>query len=98
MVPSGEGGGGVMSTVIIMGSFFAILYFLLWRPQRQQQKRQEEMVRGLKRGDEVSTVGGIVGRIIHVKEDRLTIKTADDTRVVIERDKVSKKYASAEEE
>ena len=98
MVPSGEGGGGVMSTVIIMGSFFAILYFLLWRPQRQQQKRQEEMVRGLKRGDEVSTVGGIVGRIIHVKEDRLTIKTADDTRVVIERDKVSRKYAPAEEE
>ena len=87
-----------MPTLIIMMSFIAIFYFLLLRPQRMQQKRHEEMVKGLKRGDEVATAGGIVGRIIHVKDDRLTIKTADDTRVVIERDKVGKKLGSVSEE
>lgn len=96
MAPSEQ--GGIMPTLIIMMSFIAIFYFLLLRPQRTQQKRHEEMVKGLKRGDEVATVGGIVGRIIHVKDDRLTIKTADDTRVVIERDKVGRKLGSVSEE
>ncbi len=79
-------------------SFVAIFYFLLIRPQRQQQKSHEQMVAGLKRGDEIATMGGIVGRIVHVKEDRLTIKTGDDTRLVIERDKVSKKLGRGEDE
>ncbi len=87
----GEQGGGATGTVIMLVSFVAIFYFLLIRPQRQQQKRHEEMVRSLKRGDEIATLGGIVGQIIHVKDDRLTIKTADETRLVIERDKVAKK-------
>ena len=79
-------------------AFIAIFYFLLIRPQRQQQKRHQQMVRELRRGDEVSTVGGIVGRIVHVKDDRLTIKTADDPRLVIERDKVARKIATGSEE
>ncbi len=79
-------------------AFIAIFYFLLIRPQRQQQKRHEEMVKALRRGDEVSTVGGIVGRIVHIKEDRITIKTADDTRIVVEREKVARKLAAGEEE
>lgn len=79
-------------------SFVAIFYFLLIRPQRQQQKRHEAMVKNLRRGDEITTVGGIVGQIIHVKDDRLTIKTGDETRVVIERDKVARKLSVGDEE
>ncbi len=97
-VPSEQGGGGAMGTVIMLVAFIAIFYFLLIRPQRQQQKRHEEMVKALRRGDEVSTVGGIVGRIVHIKEDRITIKTADDTRIVVEREKVARKLAAGEEE
>jgi preprotein translocase subunit YajC len=87
-----------MSTFIMLAAFIAIFYFLLIRPQRQQQKRHEEMVKALRRGDEVSTLGGIVGRIVHIKEDRITIKTAEDTRLVIERDKVARKLAVGAEE
>ncbi len=87
-----------MGTFIMLGAFIAIFYFLLIRPQRQQQKRHEVMVQGLKRGDDVTTVGGIVGRIIHIKDDRLTIKTGEDTRLVVERDKVARKLASASDE
>jgi preprotein translocase subunit YajC len=98
MAPADGGGGGFTGTLIMLMAFVGIFYFLLIRPQRQQQKRHQEMVQSLKRGDEVATVGGIVGRIVHVKDDRLTIKTADDTRLVIERDKVARKFVTAAEE
>jgi preprotein translocase subunit YajC len=82
----------------MLAAFIGIFYFLLIRPQRQQQKRHREMIQSLRRGDDVSTVGGIVGRIVHIKEDRITIKTAEDTRVVVERDKVARKVAAGAEE
>jgi preprotein translocase subunit YajC len=97
-MPADQGGGSAAGTLIMLVMFVAIFYLLLIRPQRQQQKRHQEMVKSLRRGDEVSTVGGIVGKIIHVKDDRLTIKTADDTRLVIERDKVARKFAGEVEE
>ncbi len=87
-----------MGTFIMLFAFIAIFYFLLIRPQRQQQKRHEAMVKSLKRGDEVATVGGVVGKIIHIKDDRLTIKTGEDTRLVVERDKVARVFAPGEEE
>ncbi|UCF20984.1 MAG: preprotein translocase subunit YajC [Gemmatimonadota bacterium] len=93
-----EQGGGATGTLIMLFAFIGIFYFLLIRPQRQQQKRHQEMVKSLRRGDEVSTIGGIVGRIVHVKDDRLTIKTAEDTRLVVERDKVARKLAAGSEE
>ena len=96
--PGEQGGGGAIGTLIMLGSFIAIFYFLLIRPQRQQQKRHQAMVGGLKRGDEIVTVGGVIGRIVHVKDDRLTIKTAEDTRLVIERDKIGRKLGPGSEE
>lgn len=97
-MPAEQGGGGAAGTFIMLAAFIGIFYFLLIRPQRQQQKRHSEMIQSLRRGDDVATVGGIVGRIVHIKEDRLTIKTGEDTRVVVERDKVARKLAAAEEE
>lgn len=95
---SEQGGGGAMGTFIMLAAFIGIFYFLLIRPQRQQQKRHQEMVQSLRRGDEVTTIGGIVGRIVHIKEDRITIKTAEDTRLVVEREKVARKLAAGIEE
>ncbi|MFQ5889401.1 MAG: preprotein translocase subunit YajC [Gemmatimonadota bacterium] len=87
----GEGGANPFATLFMFGAIFAIFYFLLIRPQRQQQKAHEKMVRELARGDEVVTMGGIVGKIIHLHGDRVTIKTAGDTRLEIERSKVGRK-------
>ena len=87
--PSGE--GGATGSLIIMGAFIAIFYFLLIRPQRVQQKKHEEFVKGLRRGDEVVTVGGMIGEIVHLRDDRVTLKTGDDTRVTIERDKIMRR-------
>ena len=76
------------------GAIFAIFYFVLIRPQSMQRKKHDELVRGLKKGDEIVTNGGLVGEVVFIKEmgdektagleDRVTIKTGD-TRVVIER-------------
>jgi preprotein translocase subunit YajC len=85
-----------MGTLFMLAAFFAILYFLLIRPQRQQQKAHQELVAGLKRGDEIATVGGIVGKIIHLEDDRVMIKTAEDTRLEVERSKVTRRMESSE--
>jgi preprotein translocase subunit YajC len=88
-------GPNPFGTVFMFGAIFLIFYFLLIRPQRKQQKAHEEMVKTLSRGDEIVTIGGIVGRIIHLADDRVTIKTAEDTRLVIERAKVGRKTVAA---
>jgi len=75
--------------VVQIAALLGIFWFLLIRPQRLQAKQHEEMLKGLKRGDEVVTTGGIVGRIIHLKDDRLTIESGE-SRLVIERERVAK--------
>jgi preprotein translocase subunit YajC len=81
------------------GAIFAIFYFILIRPQSAQRKKHDELVRGLKKGDEIVTTGGLVGEVVFIKEmgdeksagleDRVTIKTGD-TRVVIERGRIAR--------
>jgi preprotein translocase subunit YajC len=89
--PSGAGGPSPFGTFFMFGAIFVIFYFLLIRPQRQQQKAHDRMVQALSRGDEIVTVGGVVGKIIHITDERITIKTANDTRLEIERSKVGRK-------
>ncbi len=91
-------GANPLGTVFMFGAIFMIFYFLLIRPQRKQQKQHDEMVKALSRGDDVVTIGGIIGKIIHLTDDRVTIKTADDTRLEIERSKVGRKVSGTEAE
>ena len=97
VMASPDGTANPMGTLFMLAAFFAILYFLLIRPQRQQQKQHQELIANLQKGDEVVTVGGIMGTIIHIAEDRLTIKTANDTRLEIERSKVGRRVGGASE-
>lgn len=97
LMASPDGGANPMGTLFMLAAFFAILYFLLIRPQRQQQKEHQNLIENLQKGDEVVTVGGIMGKIIHIGEDRLTIKTANDTRLEIERSKVGRRVEGASE-
>ena len=82
------------------GAIFAIFYFILIRPQSTQRKQHDEMVRNLKKGDEIVTTGGIVGEVLFIKEkggedksggmdDRVTIKSGE-TRLIIERGRIAK--------
>lgn len=89
-------GPNPFGTVFMFGAIFLIFYFLLIRPQRKQQKAHDEMVKTLARGDEVSTVGGIVGRIVHLTDDRVTLKTGGETRLELERSKVARVLGKSE--
>ena len=89
-------GPNPLSTIVLFGGLFAIFYFLLIRPQKKQQQAHQEMVNTLSRGDEVVTVGGIVGEIIHLADDRVTIKTDKDTRLVIDRSKIGQRLSGRE--
>jgi preprotein translocase subunit YajC len=80
--------------LFMFGAIFAIFYFLLIRPQRNQQKAHDEMVAALSKGDDVATIGGIVGKIVHLTDDRVTIRTAGDTRLEIERSKIGHKVSA----
>ena len=84
-----EGGN---SSMILLMQFVAIgfiFYFLLIRPQRKEQQRHRQMIEQLKKGDEVITAGGIVGTVVHTQDDRITIKSGENTRVVIQRARIA---------
>lgn len=86
VIPAQAGGGG---TVLLVQFLFiiAIVYFLFILPQRREQKRHRELLASLRPGMEVVTAGGLVGEIIMIKEDLVTIKSGD-ARVVIERPRI----------
>jgi preprotein translocase subunit YajC len=96
LVQSVPGGPNPLSTVVLFGGLFAIFYFLLIRPQKKQQQAHDQMVTNLSKGDEVVTVGGVVGNIIHLTEDRITIKTAGDTRLEIDRSKIGRRLSGGD--
>ncbi len=65
--------------------FFGIFYFLLIRPQQKQQKARQEMLNNLKKGDKITTIGGIYGIIKEVREDELTVKLGENLTVKMAR-------------
>ena len=75
----GEGGG---STIIMLVGMIAVFYFLLIRPENKRKKEAEQMRSSVKNGDEITTIGGIVGKVVNVKEDKFVIETgAEQVRI-----------------
>ena len=70
-------GGGIGSIVIIV-VMFAALYFFMVRPQKKQEKETQNMRNNLQVGDEITTIGGIIGKIVSIKEETVTIETSHD--------------------
>ena len=87
LAATANGGKGISASyIIIMVAFFVIMYFLMIRPQKKKQKEEQEMRDSIQSGDEVTTIGGIMGRVVTVKEDSLIIETgADRTKLKITR-------------
>lgn len=76
--PAGGAASSLISTVVMIAMFGLLAYFLLYRPQKKQEKKVAEMRGSLKVGDEISTNGGILGKIIQIKDDFLIIETGND--------------------
>lgn len=64
--------------LIMLLVMVAVMYFMIWRPESKRKKQAEEMRSGLKKGDQITTIGGIMGRIVHVTDETIVIETSDD--------------------
>ena len=73
-----------LGSFAIIGLMFVALYFFMIRPQKKQEKETNEMRNNLKVGDEITTIGGIIGKIVSIKEETVMIETGHDrTRIRI---------------
>jgi len=66
---------------------FVVFYFLLIRPQVKRQKEHKSLIEALKKGDEIMTSGGLIGRVKDIKEERITVESGTST-VVIDRARI----------
>ncbi len=73
-------GSGSMN-ILFFGALFAIMYFVLIRPQQKQAKEQQTMIAALKKGDDVITSSGILGKVFAVDEKVITVEIARDVKV-----------------
>ncbi len=74
-----EGMQGLGGTVIWLVVMIAIFYFMLIRPENKRKKQTKAMLDALKVGDSVTTIGGIIGKVLKVKDDKVCIEIGDRT-------------------
>ncbi len=76
---SSEGGTqSMLPMLLIMAALFGLMYFTSIRPQKKRQKEEQQLRENLQIGDEITTIGGIMGRIVTIKEDSIIIETGAD--------------------
>ena len=83
-------GQGLTIMLIYLVSFGLIAWLLLIRPQRKVQQQHQQMLSALRRGDEVMTEGGIIGTVVHMTDDRVTLKSGDSARLIVARSKIAR--------
>ena len=71
-------GGNFMVTIVMLIAMVAIFYFLMYRPQKKQDQQQQQMRNSLQEGDEITTIGGIIGKIVSIKDETVVIETTKD--------------------
>ena len=90
--------GGSMYSFIMIIAMLLIFYFLLIRPQKKQEKEKQAMLNSLEVGDEITTIGGIVGEIVSVREETVMIETGKDkTKIRVLRSAISRVDVKASE-
>ena len=72
--------GGMTGTIIWLVLMIAIFYFMLIRPQKKKDKQMKAMLDALKVGDSVTTIGGIIGKVLKIKDDKVCIEIGDRTQ------------------
>nr|VFK10251.1 MAG: preprotein translocase subunit YajC [Candidatus Kentron sp. LPFa]VFK18013.1 MAG: preprotein translocase subunit YajC [Candidatus Kentron sp. LPFa]VFK28492.1 MAG: preprotein translocase subunit YajC [Candidatus Kentron sp. LPFa]VFK61673.1 MAG: preprotein translocase subunit YajC [Candidatus Kentron sp. UNK]VFK68903.1 MAG: preprotein translocase subunit YajC [Candidatus Kentron sp. UNK] len=87
--PTGLQSESGLVTFLPMILLFALLWFLLIRPQQKRAKEHRNMVSALSKDDEVVTSGGILGRIIHLNDNFVTLEVADSVEVTVQRHAVA---------
>jgi preprotein translocase subunit YajC len=93
----GTSQGSPITMIVIMVALFGAMYFMMIRPQKKKQQEEQSMRDNIQVGDEITTIGGIMGRVVTVKEDSLIIETgADRNKMKIARWAVSQNNTANE--
>ncbi len=71
-------GANPLFSIIIMVILFGAMYFFMIRPQKKQEKKDAEMRQNLAVGDEVTTIGGIIGKVVSIKDETFVLETTKD--------------------
>ncbi len=94
---AGLAGQGI-TTIIMLVAMVAVFYFFMYRPQKKQEKETAAMRNSLQVGDEITTVGGIIGKVISIKEETVMIETGrDGTKIRILRSAIKSIDVKAED-
>lgn len=80
---------GGFSQILILLGFVIIFYLLLWRPQAKRAKEHRQLMANLAVGDEVTTSGGIVGKVTRLQDDLIGIKIAENVEITLQKAAVS---------
>ena len=90
-------GAGLGSSIFMIVAMLAVFYFMLIRPENKRKKEAEELRASVKTGDKITTIGGIVGTVVNVKEDRIVIESgADQVRLELMKWAISTNETAAE--
>ena len=93
-----SGSGSMWSSIIMMALIILVFWFFIIRPQRKKDKETAKMRSELQIGDEIVTIGGIIGIIVSMKEDSLVIETGSDrSKIRVTRWAISGKNTNAEQ-
>ncbi|MBQ9779648.1 MAG: preprotein translocase subunit YajC [Clostridia bacterium] len=94
---TGDAGGSILMIVFTVLIFVAMYFFML-RPQKKQEKEAAKMRDELTVGDEITTIGGIIGKVVSIKDETLVLETTKDrTRIRILKSAVSRVDVKAED-
>ena len=89
--------GGMGTTLIMLLVMIGVFYFMLIRPENKRKKEAEAMRGAVKTGDKITTIGGVIGTVVNVKEDKIVIETsADQVRMELAKWAISSNETAAE--
>ena len=84
--------------ILMLVGLLVVMYFVMIRPQKKQEKAQNDMRNNLAVGDEITTIGGIIGKIVSIKEETCVIETSHErTKIRILKSAVSRVDVKAED-
>ena len=87
----GAAGFGLAGWLIYFGVLILIFYFLLIRPNKKRQRQMQNMLDSMRKGDEIVTIGGIMGKIFDIRQDYVIITTsADETKMKFEKTAIAR--------
>lgn len=95
-VPQQKRPASPWSSFLLIAAMFVLMYFVLFRGPRKKQQQQRQMMQSLRKNDKVRTIGGIIGTIIDIKDDEITLKVdeSNNTKIKITPAAVSKRLTA----